>query len=47
MQRPNLKNEFNQALLLWAKAVVAYCKKACVKSVAIQALVKDVNTECK
>ena len=37
----------DQALILWAKAVVAYCKKACVKSMAIQTLVKDVNIGCK
>ena len=47
MQRPNLKNEFDKALILWAKAVVAYCKKICVKSVTIQTLEKDVNIECK
>lgn len=25
MQRPNLKNEFDEELVLWTKAVVLYC----------------------
>ena len=43
MQRPNLKNEFDEELVLWSKAVVSYCKKTCKKSTAIQKLVKDVK----
>ena len=47
MQRPNLKNEFDEELILWSKAVVSYCKKTCKKSTAIQKLVKDVDVDCK
>ena len=47
MQRPNMKNEFDEALISWTKAIVVYCKKACLHSVAIQSLVKDVNIYCK
>ena len=28
-QRPKLKNEFDEELVLWSKAVVGYCKKTC------------------
>lgn len=47
MQRPDMRNEFDEALILWAKAVIIYCKKACVKSMAIQSLVKNINIDCK
>jgi len=47
MQRPNLKDEFDEALILWSRAVVIYCKKACMKSAAIQSLVKDVDVLSK
>jgi len=29
MQRPSLKNEFDEELILWSKAVTSYCKKTC------------------
>ena len=41
MQHPNLKHEFDEALA--DNAVVVYCKKACMKSTAIQSLVKDID----
>ena len=43
MQRRNLKNEFDEELVLCCKAVVNYCKKTCTKSTSIQSLVKDVD----
>ena len=47
MQRPNMKNEFDEELISWAKAIIVYCKKSCLESVAIQSIVKDVNIYCK
>lgn len=47
MQRPNLKDEFDEELVLWTKAVVKYCKRACTRSTAIQKLVKDVDVDCE
>ena len=47
MQRRGLKNEFDEELVLWFRAVVSYCKKTCTKSTSIQSLIKDVdNCEC-
>ena len=42
-----MKNEFDEELVLWSKAIVTYCKKTITKSVSIQKLVKDVDVECK
>lgn len=47
MQRHDLKDEFDEELVLWSRAVVSYCKRACTKSAAIQALVGDVDIDCK
>jgi len=47
MQRPNLKDHFDEEFLLWSKATISYCKKSCKKTTAIQKLVKDVDVECK
>ena len=47
MQRPELKDQFDEEFIVWSKAVVNYCKKRCTKSTAIQKLVKDMNVECK
>ena len=41
MQRRNLKNEFEEELILLCKAVINYCKKTCTKSASIQSLVND------
>ena len=46
MQRRNFKNEFDEELILWCRAVVSYCKKTCTKSTAILSLIKDVDN-CK
>ena len=47
MQRSNLKDEFDEELILWSKAVVTYCKAACRKMTFVQKLVKDVDMDCK
>jgi len=47
MQRPNLKNEFDEELVFWTKAVVKYCKRACTRLTAIQKIVKNVDVDCK
>lgn len=46
MQNRKLKNEFDEDLVLWCKAIVSYCKKTCTKSTSIQSLLKDVDN-CK
>jgi len=45
MQRPEIKEEFDEEFILWSKAVVNYCKKKCTKTTAIQKLVKDIDLE--
>ena len=47
MQRHDLKDGFDEELVLWSKAVVSYCKKTCTRSTAIQALVGDTDIDCK
>jgi len=47
MQRPDLKEHFDEEFILWSKAVVYYCKKKCTRMSTIQKLVKDMNVECK
>lgn len=47
MQRQELKNEFDEELVLWSKAIVTYCRKTIKKSTSIQKLVKDVDVNCK
>ena len=47
MQRTNMKNEFDEELISLAKAIIVYCKRSCVESVAIQSIVKDINIYCK
>ena len=47
LQRPDLKNGFDEELILWSKAVIIYCKVACKNMTSIQKLVKDVDMECK
>jgi len=45
MQRPEIKEEFDEEFILSSKAVVNYCKKKCTKTTAIQKLVKDIDLE--
>ena len=47
MQRPDLKEHFDEEFILWSKSVVYYCKKKCTRMSTIQKLVKDMNVECK
>jgi len=35
MQRHDLKDEFNEELVIWCKVIVSYCKMTCTKSSAI------------
>ena len=42
-----MKEEFEEQLLLWSKAILIYCKKTCTTTTAIQTLVKDVDAECE
>ena len=46
MQKCNLKNDFDEDLVVWCRVIVSYCKKTCTKSTAIQSLLKDVDN-CK
>jgi len=47
MQKSDLKDLFDEEVILWSKAIVNYCKKKCSKSTAIQKLVKDIDIDCK
>ena len=47
MQNHKLKDSFNEEFIKWSKAVIAYCKKKCTKSIAIQTLIKDIDVNCK
>ena len=47
MQKPELKDMFEEEFVLWSKAIINYCKKKCTKSTAIQKLVKDIDVDCK
>ena len=47
MQRNNLKENFDEQLILWSKAIILYCKKTCTKSTAIQSLIKEIDVECE
>ena len=48
MQRSNMKEEFDEHLLMWSKAILYYCKKKCKTTTAIQTLVKNVDAaECE
>ena len=47
MQNHELKDSFDEEFIKWSKAVIAYCKKKCTKSIAIQKLIKDIDVNCK
>lgn len=47
MQRSIMKEEFDDALVYWAKAVIIYAQRNCTKVTAIQSIIKDVDLECK
>ena len=46
MERPDIKEEFDEQLELWCKAAITYCKKTQVKSTAIQRVISGADFEC-
>ena len=47
MQRPGIKEDFDDELVLWSKAAINYCKITQKKSSAIQIVVGDTDLDCK
>lgn len=47
MQRPSMKEEFDEDFLNWAKAVILYAQRSCTKFTAVQSIVKNVDVECE
>ena len=47
MQRPSMKDEFDNDLDNWAKAIIVYAQRNCTRIAAIQSIAKDVDLECK
>ena len=46
MQRPSIREEFDEELIVWSKAIVSYCKTTQTKAAAIQSVI-DEESECK
>ena len=46
MQRPSIRDEFDEEIILWSKAIVSYCKTTQTKATAIQSVIDD-ESECK
>ena len=42
-----MKEELDDEMVLWSKAIIAYCKQSCTKSRAIQSVIKDTDLNCK
>lgn len=43
MQRPNIREEFDDELYFWSKAIIDYCSVAQKKCAAIQAVLKTLD----
>ena len=41
MQRPNIKEKFDDDLLIWSKAIITYCQNTQKRSSAIQFVLGD------
>ena len=41
MQRPNIREEFDDDLLIWSKAIITYCRNTQKRSSAIQLVLSD------
>lgn len=49
MNRPELKDEFDEDFVSWAKSVMVYAKKSCIKTTAIKKIIEgtDFKISCK
>lgn len=47
MQRPRMKEEFDDDFVDWAKAIIVYAQRNCTKLTAVQSIVKDVDVQCE
>lgn len=49
VQHPELKEQFDEEMILWAKVIVLYCKRSCAKSTAMKSLTGETNvgSNCK
>lgn len=49
MQRSEIKDEFDEDFIPWAKAVMLYCKQSCMKTTAIKTIVDatDFKLSCE
>ena len=43
MERPNIREEFDDELYFWSKAIISYCNVSQKKCVAIQAVLKTLD----
>jgi len=47
MQRPGIKEEFDEVIIPWSKAIMLHCKQSCMKTTAIKKTVEDFQLSCK
>ena len=49
MQRPEIKEEFDEVIIPWAKAIMFYSKQSCTKTTSIKKIIEatDFKMSCK
>lgn len=49
MQRLHIKEEFDEVIIPWAKAIMHYCKQSCLKTTSIKKIIEatDFRVSCK
>lgn len=45
MQRSEIKEEFDEQIISWAKAIMLYSKQSCMKTTAIKKIVEATDFE--
>ena len=45
MQRPNIREEFDDDLLMWSKAIITYCRNTQKRSSAIQLVLSQGDSD--